>query len=119
MRHLLMIYADEKAGDALPRAEMAKWMDKMYAYQAMLEKAGVFVENAGLTRSYEATTVHLENGELKVHDGPYADTKEQLGGFYVIDVPDMKTAQYWAAQCPGAIWGRIEIRAFARLPRDA
>jgi hypothetical protein len=115
MKHILMIYADEKAGDAIPRAEMEKWMEKMYAYQATLEKAGVFVETAGLARSYEATTVHLEDGELKVHDGPYAETREQLGGFYIIDVPDMKTAQHWAAQCPGAIWGRIEIRPFSRF----
>jgi hypothetical protein len=119
MKHLLMIYANEQAGDAIPRAEMQKWMEKMYAYQAALEKAGVFVDNAGLARSYEATTVHLEDGQLKVHDGPYADTREQLGGFYIIDVPDMATAQQWAAQCPGAIWGRIEIRPFSRFRDEA
>lgn len=119
MKHILMIYADEKAGDAIPRPEMEKWMEQMYAYQAALEKAGVFVEATGLARSYEATTVHLENGELKVHDGPYAETREQLGGFYIIDVPDMKAAQDWAARCPGAIWGRIEIRPFSRFREGA
>ncbi|HVX81663.1 MAG TPA: YciI family protein [Devosiaceae bacterium] len=113
MRYLLMIYADEKAGDKLPAEEMDKWMERMYAYQAALEKAGVFIETAGLARSYEATTVHLENGEMKVHDGPFADTREQLGGFYVIDCPDMAAAQRWAAQCPGAIWGKIEVRPFS------
>jgi hypothetical protein len=119
MKHMLMIYVDEQAGDAVPRAEMNKWMEKMYAYQATLEKAGVFVETAGLARSREATTVHLEDGRLKVHDGPFADTKEQLGGFYIIDVPDMAAAQHWAGQCPGAIWGRIEIRPFSHFREDA
>jgi hypothetical protein len=119
MKHILMIYANEQAGDAVPRAEMNKWMEKMYAYQAALEKAGVFVDNAGLARSYEATTVHLEDGKLKVHDGPYADTREQLGGFYIIDVPDMAAAQHWAAQCPGAIWGHIEIRPFSHYRPEA
>lgn len=113
MHHMLMIYVDEKAGDAVPKAAMDRWMDRMHAYQAALEKAGAFVMTAGLARSYEARTVHLEDGELKVHDGPYADTREQFAGFYVIDVPDMETAQNWAAECPGAIWGRIEIRPYA------
>jgi len=113
MRFMLMIYADEKAGDAIPPAEMAGWMDKMFAYQAALEKAGAFVETVGLARSYEATTVHLENGEMKVHDGPYAETREQLGGVYIIEAADMAAAQHWAAQCPGALWGHIEVRPFS------
>jgi len=113
MKYMLMIYADEKAGDAIPPDQMAAWMQKMGAYAEALTKAGVFIETVGLARSYEATTVHLENGELKVYDGPYAETREQLGGVYIIDVPDMTTAQHWAAQCPGAIWGKVEIRPFS------
>jgi hypothetical protein len=117
MRYLLMIYVDEAAGDAVPKADMDKWMDKMFAYQATLEKAGVFVMAAGLARSHEATTLHLENGEIKVEDGPFAESKEQLGGFYIIDAPDMVTAQRWAGECPGAIWGRIEIRPYSHYVR--
>ena len=117
MRYMLMLYADEKAGNAIPKADMDKWMDKMYAYQATLEKAGVHVENAGLAPTWEATTVNLADGELKVHDGPYAEAKEQLGGFYIIDVPDMATAQHWAGQCPAAIWGHIEIRPYSHYER--
>ena len=113
MKYLLMLYADETAGDAIPPAEMARWMDKMSAYQEVLTKAGAFVSTTGLARSYEATTVHLDNGELKVRDGPYAKTHEQLGGFYVIEAPDMAAAQRWAAQCPGALWGKIEVRPFS------
>ena len=55
-------------------------------------------------------------GQMQVHDGPYAETREQIGGFYIIDVPDMATAQKWAAQCPGAIWGHIEVRPFSAYP---
>ena len=117
MRYMLMLYAEERAGDAIPKADMDKWMDKMFAFEAALEKAGIHIMNAGLARSYEATTVHLENNELKAHDGPYADTREQLGGFYIIDVPDMATAQRWAAQCPAAIWGHIEIRPYSHYQR--
>jgi len=117
MRYMLMIYNDEQAGDAIPKADMDKWMDKMFAYRAALEKAGIYVDDAGLARSREATTVNLVDGELRVQDGPYAEAKEQLGGFYVIDVPDMGAAQQWAARCPGAIWGKIEIRPYAHYAR--
>ena len=112
-RFMLMLYADEKAGEAIPPAEMRGWMDKMYAYQATLEKAGAFVETIGLARSREATTINLENGEMKVTDGPYAETREQLGGVYIIEALDMAEAQKWAAQCPGALWGHIEVRPFS------
>jgi hypothetical protein len=113
MNYMLLIYADEKAGDNIPPAEMAGWMDKMMAYREALTKAGVFIETVGLARSFEATTVHLDHGELKVQDGPYSETREQLGGFYAINVPDMAAAQQWAAQCPGALWGKVEIRPFS------
>jgi len=116
MKHMLMLYADTREGAKIPPADMAKWMEKMHAYKGALEKAGVFVDNAGLAPFWDATTVHLENGELKVQDGPYVETREQLGGYFVIDVPDMATAQHWAGQCPGAIWGHIEIRPFSSYP---
>ena len=119
MRYMLMIYADEKAGDTIPPDQMRQWMEKMYAYQEALEKAGAFVDTVGLARSYEATTVNLDNGEMSVKDGPYADTREQLGGFYIIEASDMAEAQKWAAQCPGAIWGHIEVRPFSSLRDEA
>ncbi|HEY4202886.1 MAG TPA: YciI family protein [Devosiaceae bacterium] len=118
MRYMLMLYADEAAGDKIPHEDMVKWMDRMHAYQATLEKAGAFIDTIGLARSYEATTVNLDNGEMHVHDGPYAETREQLGGIYVIEAPDMAAAQQWAAQCPGAIWGHIEVRPFSHWTRD-
>ena len=80
MKYLLMLYADEKIGAQIPPAEMSKAMDLMYAYEAALTKAGVQVANAGLAPTWDAKTISLETGELKVHDGPYAETREQLGG---------------------------------------
>ena len=58
----------------------------------------------------EATTVRVKNGKTEVLDGPYADTKEQLGGYYMIDVPDLDAALSWAAKCPGASKGTMEVR---------
>lgn len=118
MQFMLLLYADETAGDAIPADQMREAMKTMYAYQATLEKAGVHVMNAGLARTYEATTVNLENGEMKVHDGPYAETREQLGGFYIIEAADMQAAQKWAAQCPGALWGHIEVRPFSHYRHE-
>ena len=117
MRYMLMLYADEKAGDQIPKADMDRWMDKMYAYQAAREKAGAFIETIGLARTYEATTVNLDNGEMHVQDGPYAETREQLGGVYIIEAANMAEAQRWAAECPGAIWGHIEVRPFSHYQR--
>lgn len=116
MKHMLMLYADTREGMKVPPAEMARWMEKMNAFKGALEKAGAYVAHGGLAPFWEATTVNLENGEMKVHDGPYVETREQIGGFYIIDVPDMKAAQKWAAECPGAIWGHIEVRPFSSYP---
>lgn len=113
MRYLLMIYADEKAGAQIPPDEMARWMDKMYAYQQTLERAGAFVATEGLSRSTNAVTLSTLDGELKVHDGPYAETREQLGGYYIIEAPDMETAVELARPCPAVLWGHVEIRPYA------
>ncbi len=109
--YMLLLYADEKAGAAIPPDQMAGWMDKMNAYAAALEKAGAHVTHGALGATGDATTVNLSQaGELQVHNGPYAETREQLGGYYMIRAAGMAEAQQWAAKCPGAIWGHIEIR---------
>lgn len=128
MKYMLMLYADEKAGAAIPPEEMAKAMEGLYAYQAALEKAGAFVMTAPLARTPEAKTLRMaggairptdagvfvnDGGELRVHDGPYAETREQFGGFYIIEAADMDEALKWAARCPAAQWGPIEVRAYA------
>ncbi|WP_395813630.1 YciI family protein [Devosia sp.] len=126
MQYLLMLYADQSAGLKIPADAMAKVMDLMGAYQSSLEKAGAFVMTSPLDLVGNARTLRMQGGtiaepspgvfvnqggELAVHDGPYADTREQLGGFYIIEAPDMQTALDWARQCPAAQWGPIEVRA--------
>ena len=118
MKYLLMLYADEKAGARIPPDQMSKFMATMYAYEATLTKAGVFVATAPLQPTSSAKTIHLDDGQLKVHDGPYAETKEQFGGYYIIDCPDMDAAMSWAAKCPAATWGQIEIRPYNEYSRE-
>ena len=130
MRFMLLLYANEKAGAEIPPDQMAKAMDTLYAYQAALEKAGAFVDTHALARTWDARTVRMEGGDvvraedgsfvnhggkLAVHDGPYADTREQLGGFYIIEASDMDAALEWAKRCPAAQWGPIEVRQFVEL----
>jgi hypothetical protein len=79
-------------------------------YAQALRDAGVFVGGAGLLPPETGTTLKLRDGKRLVQDGPYAETKEQLGGFFIIDVPDLDTALDWASRCPAAPSGTVEIR---------
>jgi hypothetical protein len=112
MKYLLMLMADEKAGAAIPPEQMAGFMGQLAAYQETLTKAGAFVATAALQPTSSAKTISNANGELKVHDGPYADTREQFGGYYIIEAPDMDEAIRLAAMNPAAGWGKIEIRPY-------
>ncbi|MEM9270195.1 MAG: YciI family protein, partial [Pseudomonadota bacterium] len=78
-----------------------------------LQEAGVFVDTDWLHPADTATTVTLKDGENRVQDGPFAETKETLGGFFAIDVPDLDAALAWAMKCPAAKHGKVEIRASA------
>ena len=80
------------------------------AYTKALADAGVMVGGAALQPPAVATTVRQRDGKREVQDGPYAESKEQLGGYYVIDVPDLDRALEWAARCPAAATGAIEVR---------
>jgi hypothetical protein len=84
-----------------------------HAYTAALDDAGVLVSAEVLQPSSRSTTLRLEDGRLQVQDAPYADTKEQIGGTFVLDVPDLDAALAWAEKCPAAQWGTIEIRPSA------
>jgi len=110
MQYLLLLYANEEGGASLPPEEMSMWMDKMAAYGAALEKAGAFISTGGLAPTAEARTISKPDRELQIHNGPYADTQEQLGGYYLIEAASMDAAVKWAAKCPAAIWGHVEIR---------
>jgi hypothetical protein len=80
------------------------------AYTQALREAGVMLSGNPLEPSKSGTTVRLRNGKRQVEDGPYADTKEQLGGYYIIEVADRDAALDWAARCPAAADGAVEVR---------
>jgi hypothetical protein len=110
MNYLLLIYGDEAAMQSATK-EMAGQMLAAYgAYTEAMKKAGVHVGSNRLRPTSAGTTVRVANGKTEVLDGPYAETKEQLAGYYMIEVPDLDAALSWAARCPGASHGAIEVR---------
>jgi len=110
MKYILLIYADENGWSALTPDQQREGVAAYGAYTEALNAAGVRVGSDRLRPIATATSVRIVNGETKVLDGPYAESKEQLGGFYMIDVPDLDTALSWAARCPAAAYGTMEVR---------
>jgi len=113
MKYILMDYVGEAGWPKLTREEQIHWLGAYTAYVDAMRDAGVLVNGTGLQPTSTATTVRTTNGKTQVLDGPYADTKEQLGGFHVIDVPDLDAALVWAARCPTALHGVVEVRPLA------
>jgi hypothetical protein len=110
MKHMLLIYSEEAGFERLTQEQTAQMYAAYAAYTEALKKAEVYVDSSRLQPVAAAATVRIADGKTHVLNGPYAETKEQLGGFYLIDVPDLDTAMAWAARCPGASHGTIEIR---------
>ena len=110
MKYLLMIYANEAAEAAATEADNAALMAAYGAYAGAMAQAGVMVGGERLHPSEMATSVRIKGGKTEVLNGPYADTHEQLGGYFMIDVPDLDAALHWAARCPSASQGTIELR---------
>ena len=88
----------------------AIWSSQLAVAHEAMKKAGVYIGGNRLQPTSTATTVRAQNGKSNVLDGPYAETKEQLGGYYMIEAPDLDAALAWAARCPGATYGAIEVR---------
>ncbi len=113
MRYTLMLYSRESDfANATPK-DMEESLQAFGQYIGALRSAGVFVDTDWLQPTSTATTVSLRGGSKKVQDGPFAETKEQLGGYFVIEVPDLDAALAWAEKCPAAHYGTIEVRASA------
>ena len=120
MHFALVVYETPADMAARSNPETAPaYMGASLAYSQALQAAGVAAGGAGLQPPALATTVRLREGRRLVQDGPFADTKEQLGGFFVIDVPDLDTALQWAARCPAAATGSVEVRPALPPPPDA
>ena len=103
MKYLCLVYLDEQKLDAVPDSECM-------AFGESLREGGRSIAAEALQSVNTATTVRVRNGKTSVTDGPFAETKEQLAGFYLIEVPDLDAALSWAARCPGAAHGSIEVR---------
>src|SRR5438552_5934753 len=110
MEYALMDYVSEAGWTELSREEQERWLGIYRAYMEAMAKAGVLKKSIGLQRTSTATTVRVVNDKPQVLDGPYADSKEQLGGLHIIDVPDLDAAISWAARSPTALYGVVEVR---------
>jgi hypothetical protein len=110
MNYLLLIYSDEKVQSSLSKEGMEAMMDNYNAYTDALQKAGVMVDGNALHFTSAATTVRVQSGERIITHGPFAETKEQLGGYYLLNCQNLDQALEWAARCPGASGGSIEVR---------
>jgi hypothetical protein len=110
MKYVVLIYESPKAFAARSGEDQQNYWGAWKSYAEALRKAGHHAGGSGLDRPETATTVRLRGGERVVQDGPYADTKEQLGGFFILDVPDLETALDWAARCPASADGVLEVR---------
>lgn len=110
MRYVLLIYEtpedfDGRSSEPRPPA-VAAWR----AYYRQLVESGIYVTGSPLERIETGTTIRVRNGQRQVQDGPYADTKEQLGGFIILELPSLDAAMEWAARCPTASTGAVEVR---------
>lgn len=110
MQYLLLIYGNEAAFATASKEDTERMYAAYGAYTQAMIAAGVMKAADRLQPSTTASTVRVRNDKTEVLDGPYAETKEQLGGYYLIEVPDLDAALTWAARCPGASHGTIEVR---------
>jgi len=107
---MLLIYNDEAAMASVPKEQTQQVLAAYGAYTEALKKSGAWLAGDRLRPTQASTSVRLAGGKTNVLDGPYADTKEQLAGFYMIEAADIDTAIEWAARCPAASSGTVEVR---------
>lgn len=109
-QYMLLIYGEESVWANMTPDQLSAEMGAYMAYTQDLQKAGVYVSGHELQPVETAKTVSISGGRQKVVDGPFAETKEALGGYYLITAESQEEALAWAAKCPGARTGRIEVR---------
>ena len=110
MKYLCLIYQDESLPQKLPKAEFEKLHAEYAAFADEIGKSGRLLGNNGLQPTRTATTVRVRNGEVTTTDGPFAETKEQLGGYFLIEAKDLNQAIQVAAKIPSARFGSVEVR---------
>ncbi len=122
MRYMMLIYTKEAEPESIPPEEARKVREGHWAVMDETSKRGILVATGPLERTTAATTVRVENGKVITTDGPFAETKEQLAGYYILDCKDLDEAITWAAKIPTCCRGNegcIEIRPLPELPQIA
>jgi hypothetical protein len=114
MQYLLMIYEEEKVWNALSEAERNQFYGEYMAYTDDIKKSGHWIGGNPLQPIHTATTVRVRDGKVSTTDGPFAETREQLGGYYLVEAKDLDEATRLAARIPGAKLGSIEVRPIQR-----
>jgi len=110
MRYMLLIYSDEGYYGKLSEQQMGQLMGEYGQFPGEIAGSGVFKGADRLRPTVTATTVRVRKGELMITDGPFAETKEQFGGYYIVDVKDLDEAIAWAAKIPTSKYGSVEVR---------
>ena len=110
MKYLCLIYDDEKKTAALPKAEQDAMFGEYMTFTEGVKKSGHYIGGEALLPVSSATTVRSRNGKLSTTDGPFAETKEQLGGYYLINAKDLNEAIQVAAKIPSVRYGSVEVR---------
>ena len=110
MKYLCLIYEDQSAWQKMSDADRKKGMGEYRAFTESIKKSGHYVGGEALQPTDTATTVRVRNGKLSTTDGPFVETKEQLGGYYLVDAKDLNDAIKVASRIPSAKWGGVEVR---------
>jgi hypothetical protein len=110
MQYMLLIYSNQSGWAQMTPEQQKEGMAAYNAYTEALRSAGALVGSNRLRGTEASTTVRVAAGKTQVLNGPYVDTKEQLGGYFLIEAPDLDAAIAWAARCPGASHGTVEVR---------
>lgn len=110
MKYMLLIYNDPKLEPAYGSPEFVKMMAGFFAANEQMKADGVLCEGEGLQGVETATSLRIKSGKVETMDGPFAETREHLGGYYVVDVPDLDGALKYAALIPSASFGTVEVR---------
>jgi hypothetical protein len=119
MQYMLLIYGEESGWQSASDEDRAAMMKEYRDFTEELQSAGAMVAGDALQPTSNATTVRVRDGEQLVTDGPFAETKEQLGGYYLIEAESLDEATAWAAKLPGSKHGSVEVRPVTQVPAEA
>jgi len=117
MKYLCLIYDEEKKLESMPKSESDAFMGEYFAFTEGIKKSGHYLGGNALQPVQAATTVRIRNSKVSTTDGPFAETKEQLGGYYLIEARDLNDAIQVASKIPSARIGSIEVRPIMEFPQ--